>query len=202
MTGTRTLVAQGRMRSRGQVERVVEHMRHLGCVKELLAEHDEGMHRHNRRATTHGLQPVEGTRLFARMPGRIPVNQLRGTIHDHLGGRRHEGRRGRFKQVNACRSIRWTAVPRIELDGVAVRCRTRANTTPRDVAGGVDLAWKRIAMVETNHNTGPSRSGAPGGSVCPRGRSWNASPRSLLRRDQAPMRLRAIHEALVDRAMG
>ena len=49
MTRTRTLVAHCRIRSKGQVERVLERMRHLGFLKNLLAELDEGIHRHCHR---------------------------------------------------------------------------------------------------------------------------------------------------------
>ena len=165
MTRTRTLVAHCRMRSEGQVGRVLECMRQLGFLKNLLAELDEGIHRHNRRAATHGLQPVQGAKLFARIPGHnrddvtgheaerlvayprkeeltreltrtlemlraehpddplahIPVTQLRGAIHDYLGCRQHASKRGRFKRVSACQSIRWTALPKLSIEGREVK---------------------------------------------------------------------------------
>ena len=165
MTRTRTLVAHCRMRSEGQVGRVLERMRHLGFLKNLLAELDTGIHRHNRRAATHGLQPVQGAKLFARIPGHnrddvtgheaerlvayprkeeltreltrtlemlraehpddplahIPVTQLRGAIHDYLGCRQHASKRGRFKRVSACQSIRWTALPKLGIEGRRVK---------------------------------------------------------------------------------
>ena len=34
-------------------------MRHLGFLKNLLVELDQGVHRHNQRAARHGLQPVD-----------------------------------------------------------------------------------------------------------------------------------------------
>lgn len=175
MTRTRTLVAHCRMRSEGQVERVLERMRHLGFLKNLLAELDEGIHRHNRRAASHGLQPVQGAKLFARIPGHnrddvtgqeaerlvayprkeeltreltrtlemlraehpdeplahIPVTQLRGAIHDYLGCRQQESKRGRFKRVSACQSIRWTALPPLSIDGRQVRVKAGSLGTIR-----------------------------------------------------------------------
>ena len=109
------------MRSEGQVERVLERMRHLGFLKNLLAELDEGIHRHNRRAATHGLQPVQGAKLFARIPGHSRAG-------GHARGRRQhravngvagsmptwyvtDPRTGRVKHVEADAesTARWTA---------------------------------------------------------------------------------------------
>ena len=180
---TRTLVAHCRMRSEGQVKRVLERMRHLGFLKNLLAELDEGIHRHNRRAATHGLQPVKGAKLFARISGHntgdkdhitgleaerlvayprkeeltheltrtlkmlreehpdeplvhIPNAQLRGAIHDYLGCRQHETKRGRFKRMTACQSIRWTALPRMCIDGRQVRGLSMSLTPSYGAAPG------------------------------------------------------------------
>ena len=210
MTPTRTLVAHCRMRSQGQVVRVLERMRHLGFIKNLLAEHDDGLHRHNRRAATHGLQPVQGGKLFARIPGHnqgkdigltgyeperlvayprreelfqeltrtlemlraehpdeplvhIPVNQLRGAIHDYLRCREHESRRGKFKRVSACRSIRWTALPKVEIDGLQVhvdggllgklRARLERSLEAGEEVDQVKLVRRQLA----EHRVGPSR---------------------------------------------
>ena len=210
MTTTRTLVAHCRMRSEGQVERVLERMRHLGFLKNLLAELDEGIHRHNRRAATHGRQPVEGEKLFARIPGHnhgersgvsgyeaerlvaypvqqelqqeltrtlemlrsehpeepvvhIPVVELRGAVHDYLGCRKHETKRGRFKSVVACQSIRWTALPRIHVEGRTVRVNGVSLGTirarlerPLEVGEEIDQV-KLVRRQLGNHRVCPSR---------------------------------------------
>ena len=93
----------------------------------------------------------------------IPVAQLRGAIHDYLGCRKHETKRGRFKSVVACQSIRWTALPRIDIDGLKTRMdggslgtiRARLER-PLEVGEEVDQV-KLVRRQLGGNRTGPSR---------------------------------------------
>ena len=62
-----------------------------------------------------------------------------------------------------------------------ITCIACGEKTPRDAAGGANLAIKWIAWVETPGRDGPSRSGAPRGNLCPRSRSWSVTGRPFRR---------------------
>lgn len=193
---SRTLVAHCRMRSEGQVRRCLERLRHLAFLKNLLAELDEGIHRHNRRAATHGLLGSRAKDRFARIAGHnppdgptgheahrlvayptyteltgeltklrqvlreadpadpllaIPLPLLRGAVRDYLLCRKQERKRGRRKRLGDARSMCWTELPPLTVDGTRVRIDAGALGTlrarlERPLAPGEEVDQVRLVL--------------------------------------------------------